>query len=177
MSCVRLSRRGPYRLAIVRSLDTRLHPAGLPILVVHFIPNDGPFATLSERFEYPTSHQAIYMIFNGALAFVFNICFLIAIQYTSPFLTSVTCIATIPLSALADYVLWGTRVNGFFVLGSAAIVVGFSIILWDDRKQRALQEGENMGVPDDDDNKAVALDINTLVSTSPSRASLSTPLI
>ena len=49
------------------------------------------------------------VLLNVALSLVFNVAFLLAITYTSPLTTSVACMVTIPLSALADAMLYHNR--------------------------------------------------------------------
>lgn len=95
---------------------------------------------------------------NAALSLVFNIALMMAITLTSsPLIVSVGCMLTIPITAIADFLLHGDRFSLGSVLGSAAVVAGFvALTAADILHQRATHVTADADADADADDVAVA---------------------
>ena len=102
------------------------------ILLLSALPPGGGWEWVREPFELPSTEALAFILINLALALAFNFAFLISITYTSPLITSVGCMLTIPLSAACDASLFGDTFPPSAVVGSAFVVGGFGLLTWAD---------------------------------------------
>jgi len=91
-----------------------------------------PFATkggcLYEPLDLPSTEAVMGLALTGLLAFAFNVLFCFAIVYTSPLVTAVGCMLTVPASLLTDYFLHNDPIGAAAVCGSTLVVGGFLVI-------------------------------------------------
>lgn len=86
-----------------------------------------------EPFELPAASLSGILTINAIIEYTFNALIAIAIHVTSPIATSLTAPLTIPLSWLADLVLYGTPLSsatggGWGLLGALFIVAGLYLL-------------------------------------------------
>ena len=81
-----------------------------------------------EEFVMPTSSQVPGVLAGAAGAVGFNVFFGLSLALLSPVIVSVGCALTIPVSALTDFVLHGSKFNGYGVLGSVLILAAFCAV-------------------------------------------------
>ena len=108
---------------------------GWPIIILlSALPTGGGWDWVKEPFELPSTEALFFILINLALALAFNFAFLISITYTSPLITSVGCMLTIPLSAVCDAILFGDTFPPSAVVGSVFVVGGFGLLTWADHR-------------------------------------------
>ena len=95
---------------------------------------------MSEPFQAPDAEAARFVVINALLALMFNIFFMLAIALTSPLITSVGCMLTIPVSAVCDWLLYGDDFPPLAWAGSALVVSGFALLTRADLRARAAQD-------------------------------------
>ena len=98
------------------------------VVVVQLVPPTGPLVWIHEEFAWPSAEQAAYLALNALLALAFNVFLMLGVAFTSPTLTSVSCVAAIPVAALVDWLLWGKELTLMALGGSALIIVGFAVL-------------------------------------------------
>ncbi|KAK3234331.1 hypothetical protein CYMTET_55412 [Cymbomonas tetramitiformis] len=103
---------------------------GLPL--VHFLPN----CIFQETLQVPSGREFSYLLLNASAALIFNMLLMLSISITSPLLVSVACMATIPVSGVADWMLWGDQPGLQMILGSCLVLLGFGLLVWSDNKVR-----------------------------------------
>ncbi|KAF9186332.1 hypothetical protein BGZ51_002079 [Haplosporangium sp. Z 767] len=64
-----------------------------------------------EIFELPTLHEALSILLIATLGLIYNGCFMVVVSQTSPVFAAVGVMATIPLVAFTDWVLFGESVG------------------------------------------------------------------
>ncbi|KAF8974874.1 hypothetical protein BGZ46_009643 [Entomortierella lignicola] len=87
-----------------------------------------------EIFEFPTLREFSSMLMIAALGLVYNGCFMIVVSQTSPVFAAVGVMATIPLVALTDWVLFSEVFGWGNVLGGISILGGFTILVRENQK-------------------------------------------
>jgi drug/metabolite transporter (DMT)-like permease len=70
----------------------------------------------------------------AALGLIYNGCFMIVVSQTNPVFAAVGTMATIPLVALVDWVLFQQSVGWGNVIGGLSIVAGFAILVHENSK-------------------------------------------
>ena len=111
-----------------------------PIPVLSAVPNRSWGEWVSEPFQAPDAEAARFVVINALLALMFNIFFMLAIALTSPLITSVGCMLTIPVSAVCDWLLYGDDFPPLAWAGSALVVSGFALLTRADLRARAAQD-------------------------------------
>ncbi|KAF9111962.1 hypothetical protein BGX27_004183 [Mortierella sp. AM989] len=81
-----------------------------------------------EVFELPTLNELSSILMIATLGLIYNGCFMIVVSQTSPVFAAVGIMATIPLVALTDWVLFNEAVGWGNVVGGLSILLGFSIL-------------------------------------------------
>eukprot|EP00937_MAST-01D_sp_MAST-1D-sp2_P004997 g4997.t1 len=90
-----------------------------------------------EPFAAPGGEALTFMMVNAVLALAFNVFFMLAIALTSPLMTSVGCMLTIPVSAVCDALLYGDSFPPLAIGGSVLVILGFALLTRADlREQR-----------------------------------------
>ena len=108
------------------------------VVAVQLVPPAGPLVWVHEQFAWPSAEQAGYLVLNALLALAFNVFLMLGVAFTSPTLTSVSCVAAIPVAALVDWLLWGKGLTRMALGGSALIIVGFAgLAVVEHRESRA----------------------------------------
>ena len=102
-----------------------------------------------EVFEMPSSEQLPLVLANGFLGFLFNCCFVASLALLNPLLVSITCLLTIPITAVVDILLNHSRppdqqviFNAYNISGLVAVAVGFLIFVIPQRKGAGLKDSE-----------------------------------
>lgn len=85
---------------------------------------------LYEPLDLPGTGAIAGLAATGLLAFAFNVFFCFAIVLTSPLVTAVGCMFTVPAGLLTDYFLHGDSIEPSAIIGSGLILVGFLAIAW-----------------------------------------------
>ncbi|KAF9571788.1 hypothetical protein EC968_010659 [Mortierella alpina] len=98
----------------------------VPIPLLHWIGH--------EVFELPTLEQFSSILMIAALGLIYNGCFMIVVSQTSPVFAAVGVMATIPLVAFTDWVLFSESVGWGNVAGGLSIVAGFAILVRENQK-------------------------------------------
>lgn len=98
----------------------------VPIPLLHWIGH--------EVFELPTLEQFSSILMIATLGLIYNGCFMIVVSQTSPVFAAVGVMATIPLVALTDWVLFSESVGWGNVAGGLSIVAGFAILVRENQK-------------------------------------------
>ncbi|KAF8926710.1 hypothetical protein BGZ58_010971 [Dissophora ornata] len=98
----------------------------VPIPLLHWIGH--------EIFELPTLGEFASILMIATLGLIYNGCFMIVVSQTSPVFAAVGVMATIPLVALTDWVLFNETVGWGNVAGGLSILVGFGILVRENRK-------------------------------------------
>lgn len=78
-----------------------------------------------EPFEWPTTQDLPILFINAGFAFIFNLCLMFSLIYTSPLTVAVACVTTIPLSAILDWILYHDPLTLEQFFGSCFILIGF----------------------------------------------------
>ena len=107
----------------------------IPVLSV--MPSRSWGEWVSEPFQAPDAEDTRFIMINALLALMFNIFFMLAIALTSPLITSVGCMLTIPVSAACDWLLYGDDFSSLAWAGSALVVLGFALLTRADLRARA----------------------------------------
>ncbi|KAG0353367.1 hypothetical protein BC939DRAFT_458457 [Gamsiella multidivaricata] len=98
----------------------------LPIPLFHWMGH--------EIFELPTLSEFSSILMIATLGLIYNGCFMIVVSQTSPVFAAVGVMATIPLVALTDWVLFNETVGWGNVVGGLSILAGFGILVRENRK-------------------------------------------
>ncbi|KAK3808301.1 MAG: hypothetical protein J3Q66DRAFT_354476 [Benniella sp.] len=98
----------------------------IPIPLLHW--------TGHEIFELPTLNQLSSVLMIATMGLVYNGCFMIVVSQTSPVFAAVGVMATIPLVALTDWILFNQAVGWGNILGGLSILVGFGILVRENQK-------------------------------------------
>ncbi|KAF9355942.1 hypothetical protein BGX26_005906 [Mortierella sp. AD094] len=93
----------------------------VPIPLLHWIGH--------EVFELPTLSELSSILMIATLGLIYNGCFMIVVSQTSPVFAAVGIMATIPLVALTDWVLFSETVGWGNIVGGISILVGFTILV------------------------------------------------
>ncbi|KAI1319923.1 hypothetical protein EDD11_002598 [Mortierella claussenii] len=99
----------------------------VPIPILHW--------TGHEIFELPTLSEFSTVLMIATLGLIYNGCFMIVVSQTSPVFAAVGVMATIPLVALTDWVLFNETVGWGNVVGGLSILVGFAILVRENRNE------------------------------------------
>ncbi|KAG0306093.1 hypothetical protein BGZ98_003000 [Dissophora globulifera] len=91
-----------------------------------------------EVFELPTLNEFTSILMIAALGLIYNGCFMIVVSQTSPVFAAVGVMATIPLVALTDWVLFNEIVGWGNIIGGLSILAGFGILVRENRKAQTL---------------------------------------
>jgi len=79
-----------------------------------------------ETFQLPDNKKTIcFLLMNGFINLLSEICWSRAILLVSPTIASVGLGLSVPLSLVADYVIYGTKRDFKYILGAVCVVVGF----------------------------------------------------
>ena len=111
-----------------------------PIPVLSAVPSQSWGAWVSEPFQAPDAEDTRFIMINALLALMFNIFFMLAIALTSPLITSVGCMLTIPVSAVCDWLLYGDDFPPLAWAGSAFVVSGFTLLTRADLRARSTHD-------------------------------------
>ncbi|KAG0264752.1 hypothetical protein BG011_006182 [Mortierella polycephala] len=87
-----------------------------------------------EIFELPTLRGAMSILLIATLGLIYNGCFMIVVSQTSPVFAAVGVMATIPLVAFTDWVLFGESVGWGNIVGGVSIFIGFAVLVRENRK-------------------------------------------
>lgn len=87
-----------------------------------------------EIFELPTLSQLSSILMIATMGLVYNGCFMIVVSQTNPVFAAVGIMATIPLVALTDWVLFSEAVGWRNIVGGLSILVGFGILVRENQK-------------------------------------------
>lgn len=98
----------------------------IPIPLLHW--------TGHEIFELPTLRQFSSILLVAAMGLIYNGCFMIVVSQTSPVFAAVGIMATIPLVALTDWILFSQAVGWGNIVGGLSILVGFGILVRENQK-------------------------------------------
>lgn len=98
------------------------------ILWLNALPSEGWRGWIAEPFETPSPEVWRCVMVNAVVALAFNAFLMLAIALTSPVITSVGCMLTIPISALCDLLLYQDSFPPLAVGGSAMVVMGFALL-------------------------------------------------
>eukprot|EP00908_Phaeocystis_cordata_P026940 Transcript_9477.p2 GENE.Transcript_9477~~Transcript_9477.p2 ORF type:complete len:154 (+),score=67.72 Transcript_9477:914-1375(+) len=120
----------PSTAAMVNALNGSMGLFNLLVMwvavpLVAWAPADGGWAWVHEPFSWPSRQQCSYLMLNAVLALCFNVFLMLGVAFTSPVLTSVACILSIPAAALVDFLLYRTLLSPAAAAGCALICVGF----------------------------------------------------
>ncbi|KAG0210892.1 hypothetical protein BGX33_004622 [Mortierella sp. NVP41] len=88
-----------------------------------------------EIMELPTPNEFLSILMIATLGLIYNGCFMIVVSQTSPVFAAVGVMATIPLVALTDWVLFNQSVGWGNVVGGLSILAGFAILVRENRKR------------------------------------------
>ncbi|KAF9975262.1 hypothetical protein BGZ73_001153 [Actinomortierella ambigua] len=99
----------------------------IPIPLLHFIG--------IETFQLPTASAFLSILLIATLGLVYNGCFMIVVSQTSPVFAAVGVMATIPLVAVVDLLLFGVPIGWGNIIGGLCIVVGFGILVRENHSQ------------------------------------------
>ncbi|KAG0378828.1 hypothetical protein BGX24_002679 [Mortierella sp. AD032] len=88
-----------------------------------------------EIMELPTLKEFLSILMIATLGLIYNGCFMIVVSQTSPVFAAVGVMATIPLVALTDWVLFNESVGWGNILGGLSILAGFAILVRENRKR------------------------------------------
>merc|ERR1712194_220414 len=86
---------------------------------------------LSESLSLPPSSIITALGINAMLATIFNVMLAMCVVSTSPLITSVACMLTIPTSLVVDTVAHGDHFGPLELAGSALIIIGFCLLVFD----------------------------------------------
>ena len=98
----------------------------VPIPILHWLGH--------EIFELPTFHEFLSILMIATLGLIYNGCFMIVVSQTSPVFAAVGTMATIPLVAFVDWVLFQQVVGWGNGIGGLSIVAGFAILVHENSK-------------------------------------------
>ncbi|KAF9430079.1 hypothetical protein BGZ94_008443, partial [Podila epigama] len=88
----------------------------IPIPILHVIGH--------EVFELPKKNEMLSILMIATLGLVYNGCFMIVVSQTSPVFAAVGVMATIPLVALTDWVVFRDTIGWGNIVGGISILVG-----------------------------------------------------
>lgn len=91
-------------------------------------------AVVAEAPEFPSVATLKGLCINATLATCFNIFFALALVRTSPLLTAVACMLTVPVSLAVDSVAHGDRFGAVELTGSMLVAFGFFTLALDKPK-------------------------------------------
>jgi drug/metabolite transporter (DMT)-like permease len=98
----------------------------IPIPLLHW--------TGHEIFELPALNQLSSVLMIATMGLIYNGCFMIVVSQTSPVFAAVGVMATIPLVALTDWILFDQAVGWGNMVGGLSILVGFGILVRENQK-------------------------------------------
>ncbi|KAF9437802.1 hypothetical protein BGZ76_011044 [Entomortierella beljakovae] len=87
-----------------------------------------------EIFELPTLREFSTIVMIATMGLVYNGCFMIVVSQTSPVFAAVGVMATIPLVALIDWIIFHESVGWGNIVGGMSILIGFGILVRENRK-------------------------------------------
>ncbi|KAF9131888.1 hypothetical protein BGW39_001192 [Mortierella sp. 14UC] len=88
-----------------------------------------------EIMELPTLKEFLSILMIATLGLIYNGCFMIVVSQTSPVFAAVGVMATIPLVALTDWLLFNESVGWGNIVGGLSILAGFAILVRENRKR------------------------------------------
>jgi len=94
-----------------------------------------------ETFQLPKKKTICFLVLNGFINVLCEICWTRAVLLISPTIASVSLGLSLPLSLLADYVIYGTKRDFQYILGTVCVIAGF-VLANVKMRQRLEQESE-----------------------------------
>lgn len=110
-----------------------------------------------EIIEMPPPDSLVYILLLSILGIAFNSLFLLAIMFSGAVLAATGVLVSIPLTYLADFILFGTNVALNVWIGSCLIFLGYfllQMIQLKDVKQVEGLDQERDNIDNDDDEEA-----------------------
>ncbi|GMF65690.1 unnamed protein product [Phytophthora lilii] len=105
---------------------------------------ESPFSWLHESLAFPGTAEGVFLlVISGALTVVFCAFLPLAICWTSPLITSVGCMLTIPLSGLMDTFMRHTVFSWECIVGSVLVMAGFAILECSTKKSTPSRQEES----------------------------------
>ena len=88
-----------------------------------------------ETFELPSQESVPYIILVSLLGIIFNSLFLLVIMFSGPVLAATGILISIPLTYLADYIFFSSRITAKVLIGSSLIFFGYFLLQSDHSSQ------------------------------------------
>ncbi|KAF9584113.1 hypothetical protein BGW38_007533 [Lunasporangiospora selenospora] len=87
-----------------------------------------------EIFELPKVNEFLSILMIAVLGLVYNGCFMIVVSMTNPVFAAVGVMATIPIVALTDWLLFKEPIGWGNIAGGLCILIGFAILTRENHK-------------------------------------------
>jgi len=100
-----------------------------------------------EPFQAPPSNVLLFLTLNGVFGTVLSdLLWAKGVLLTSPLIATLALTLTIPLALMVDWMLGGKEFAFVYLLGGAAVLVGFALVNMEHRQAMQMEENERIGV-------------------------------